>query len=574
MGRRKPQAGGAVNGACPLAGRGGGREDAGMTGDLLQALGGLGLFLLGMSWMTESLRGLSGPALRRALARFTRTPLGGAATGAAATAVLQSSSAVTVTAVGFVGAGLLTFPQALGVIFGANIGTTATGWIVALLGFKLQLGAAALPLVLAGALLRLYGGARAGLAGSAAAGFALLFIGIDAMQSGMAGLEAMLSPEDLPGDDLVGRLQLVGFGIALTVVTQSSSAGVATALAALGAGAISLPQAAAMVIGMDVGTTFTAALATLGRDVASRRTGLSHVVYNLLTGALAFALLDLFARLAAPMAAAGEAQVALVAFHTGFNVLGVALVLPVARPFARLVEWLIPDRGPRLTRRLSPALLAEPALAMDAAGDTLEAVATAQALWLAERLDPGPGPRPPADARALGEAIEELRGFVDGITPDAASDAVAPRLAAALHALDHLGRLHYRCAQLDGREGTLVGGPLAGGAPAADPRLRALARALAAAAREQAAGAEAPARAARLLALIHRRQEGFRTRALAQAAEGRLADAEALARLDAMRWLRRTAYHLHRIEHHLGAMRRGAAPASAGREAARDVLED
>ncbi|WP_245779245.1 Na/Pi cotransporter family protein [Albimonas pacifica] len=541
-----------------------------MTGDLLQALGGLGLFLLGMSWMTESLRALSGPALRGALARFTRTPLGGAATGAAATAVLQSSSAVTVTAVGFVGAGLLTFPQALGVIFGANVGTTATGWIVALLGFKMQLGAAALPLVLAGALLRLYGGARAAQAGSVAAGFALLFIGIDAMQAGMAGLEPLLSPADLPGDDLAGRLKLVAFGVALTVVTQSSSAGVATALAALGAGAISLEQAAAMVIGMDVGTTATAALATLGRDVASRRTGLSHVVFNLATGAMAFALLDLFARAAAPMAAAGEAQVALVAFHTGFNVLGVALVLPVAGPFARLVEWLIPDRGPRLTRRLSPALLAEPALAMDAAAGTLEAVAQAQSLWLAHRLDPQPGPRPPAEAAALGEAIAELRGFVDGIVPGAASASasVAPRLAAALHALDHLGRLHYRCAQLEGREGAQAG------ALSGDARLRTLARALAAAAREQAAGAGAPAGAARLLALIHRRQEGFRTRALTLAAEGRVADAAALAQLDALRWLRRTVYHLHRIEHHLGAMRAGAAPASAGREAARDVLED
>ena len=112
---------------------------------ILQALGGLGLFLLGMIIMTEGLRELAGDAIRSALMRFTSSPVSGAATGAISTAILQSSSATTVAAVGFVGAGLMTFGSSLGIIFGANVGTTITGWLVALFGFKLKLGAVMLP---------------------------------------------------------------------------------------------------------------------------------------------------------------------------------------------------------------------------------------------------------------------------------------------------------------------------------------------------------------------------------------------------------------------------------------------
>ena len=115
---------------------------------LFTFLGGLGLFLIGMQVLTDGLKSLAGEALRKLLVRFTQSPFSGAVTGAIATGILQSSSATTVAAVGFVGAGLLTFNQALGIIFGANIGTTMTGWIVALVGFKLDLGMVALPLLL------------------------------------------------------------------------------------------------------------------------------------------------------------------------------------------------------------------------------------------------------------------------------------------------------------------------------------------------------------------------------------------------------------------------------------------
>ncbi len=199
----------------------------------LALAGGLGLFLLGVILMTDGLKALAGDALHRALSRFTRSPSSGALTGAATTAILQSSSATTVAAVGFVGAGLLSYPQALGVIFGANLGTTVTGWMVALLGFKLELNTLLLPVILVGALSQLFGRGRWRAAGLALAGFGLIFVGIDAMQAAMSGLEGRVTPEHFPDNSWLGRLQLLAIGVLITLVTQSSSAGVATALTAL-----------------------------------------------------------------------------------------------------------------------------------------------------------------------------------------------------------------------------------------------------------------------------------------------------------------------------------------------------
>ena len=186
-----------------------------MTADILFVFGGLGLFLLGMVVLTEGLRQLAGSALRRLLSEFTKTPIRGVAAGAMSTAVIQSSSATTVTAVGFVGAGLLTFPHGLGIVLGANIGTTVTGWIVAIVGFKLHLGLIVLPLVLVGVLLRLFSNTRLRHIGWALAGFGLLFVGIDAMQQGMAQFEGTITPDDFPEDTLFGRLQLVLLGIVM-----------------------------------------------------------------------------------------------------------------------------------------------------------------------------------------------------------------------------------------------------------------------------------------------------------------------------------------------------------------------
>src|SRR6516162_2737533 len=154
----------------------------------ISVLGGVGLFLLGMTVMTGGLKALAGSALRTVLGRAAATPLRGSFWGALVTLLVQSSSATTMTTIGLVSAGLLTFPQGLGLVFGANVGTTGTGWLVALLGVRISLTTAALPIVFVGALLKLLGRGRLAGCGSAVAGFALILVGLTTLQQGMGGL--------------------------------------------------------------------------------------------------------------------------------------------------------------------------------------------------------------------------------------------------------------------------------------------------------------------------------------------------------------------------------------------------
>lgn len=538
-----------------------------MPAEILRAFGGLGLFLVGMHILTEGLRGLAGRTLRDALARFTRTPLSGAVSGAATTALIQSSSATTVTVVGFVGAGLMTFPQALGVIFGANVGTTATGWIIAILGFKVHLGEAVLPIVLVGALLRIFGSGRAGLLGMALVGFSLLFIGIDTMQAGMAAFQGAVTPADFPDNTLLGRVELVLIGAGIAAITQSSSAGVASALVALTVGTINFPQAAAMVIGMNVGTTSTAMLATLGGSTATRRTGWAHLIFNVSTAVIAFGLLGPLTSQIEVLGAKTDAQIALVCFHTAFNLLGTALFLPFTDAFARLITGMVREHGPLLTRRLERHVLRDADASSDAASATVAEIARAQLSFLARRLGrPQAHRSDAAEIRDIADALTAVRAFIAQIETGSADSTRARRIAAALHLLDHLGRLHFRCTQTEriailATEHRLV-------------RLRDVLRGLSAEAGHPAAGYVSETRLNRMRKLLRSLRKRYRESTIMLATATSTIDEAALDRLDAIRWLHRVCYHLWRIQHHMNRMREAGTPASARREAALDVLQD
>ncbi|MBK6629802.1 MAG: Na/Pi symporter [Betaproteobacteria bacterium] len=200
--------------------------------------GGVGLFLLGMGLMTDGLKLAAGPALQRILAHSTKTPLRGLASGVLVTAAVQSSSAVTVAIIGFVNAGLLNLSQSLWVLFGANVGTTMTGWLVALVGLKFNIEVLALPLIGFGMLLRLSGeGSRRGALGTALAGFGVLFLGIDMLKDTFAGLSTEFTfPEGAGVRDILVQV-LIGLG--LTVLMQSSSASLAIVLTAAQGGLLS-----------------------------------------------------------------------------------------------------------------------------------------------------------------------------------------------------------------------------------------------------------------------------------------------------------------------------------------------
>ncbi|WP_135448233.1 Na/Pi cotransporter family protein [Tabrizicola caldifontis] len=509
-----------------------------MTGGILGFLGGIGLFLFGMETMTAALRDLAGERLRRWLLRITRTPLRGVLTGAAITGLVQSSSAVTVMAIGFVGAGLLSFSQSLGILYGANIGTTATGWIVAMVGFKMKLGTLALPVLFLAALTGIFGEGRLARWGRMLAGLSLLFIGLDLMQASMAGMEGMITPDRLPDDGWGGRLVLVALGLGLTAIMQSSSAGVALTLVLLGSGAISFAQAATMVIGMNIGSTLTGVLASLGGGVEMRRTALANLLFNTGTALIAFPLLDMISPLLHATLIGHDDQTALVLFHTAFNLTGTLVFLPLTQHFAALMQRLVPDRPVTLAAALDPALLTDTGTALDAAARTAGAMAEAVGAALGAALAPPdrrdlrplaalPGQLDPA-RQALERWISQLR------IPADRPEAMA-RMAALMHLIDHLARLSARAREYE-RIAHL----------ADSPRLARPARAVAAALRKRMR----PGQAERLVERVQGFARQHRRGAMLREHAGIIDLPGVFRETDALRWLDRVADHAERIAHY------------------------
>lgn len=514
---------------------------------LIQTLGGLGLFLLGMIVMTDALKTLAGESIRTALMRFTKSPLTGATTGAMSTALLQSSSATTVAAVGFVGAGLMSFPAALGIVFGANLGTTITGWIVALVGFKLQLVSLMLPLILIGALARLFFRGRIASIGLAIAGFGLIFVGIDQMQLGMRGMQDMLSELHFPTDTYFDRFKLVLIGGIFTILTQSSSAGIAAVLTALFADALTLGQGLALVIGMDIGTTITAVIATLGGSVGTRRTGYSHFVYNLLTGVTAFLLLQpylTFWEAFAPGQITANTEFILVGFHSGFNLLGVVLVLPFTRQFAALMERIVPESGNIYTAALDKVLLNEPSVALRAVSASVIAEFTTLLTYTNSLLTKN-SIHMTVDLQELQNALDETHNYLDLIELGS-EDHNWHQLVAFFHVLDHLQRLHERCDEDAYRAET------ARSSEELFEECQQLGASLEAV--EQAVIERSWAKAARdaqgTSEKIRSSAEPFRDQVMHRVAAD-LNVAEATNLLEAIRWLRRVSYHVAQITFHL-----------------------
>lgn len=498
--------------------------------------------------MTDGLRSLAGNAMRSALMRFTRTPLSGAMTGAITTALLQSSSATTVATVGFVSAGLLQFDNALGIIFGANLGTTVTGWLVAILGFKLQLDTAVLPLIFIGVSLKLFAGGKYAKVGMAISGFGLIFVGISTLQVAMDEVQGIITPDKLPGDSWLGRLQLVSLGIAATIITQSSSAGVATTLSALYAGAINFAQAAALVIGMDVGTTVTAVIATFGGSADARRTGVSHVLYNVITGAIALTLIAPYVALWDRFASGQlvqNAEIGLVAFHTCFNLVGVILLLPFTRQFARLITKLVPNREPTFTDGLSEELLEQPDLALRAAQISIQSELIALLQHVEAILGHSNGQL--VELTALQIALDETHTYLDNIQLRRSHDNCLERLVAMMHALDHLQRVHERCEEDEDRAHTVQKTPDL----AVEYQVLTDSIADEIVALQKNRWDHAAQTAVIAAKQIHRKVQPYRDLTIAQMAKGDIDVVHGTARLEAIRWLRRVSKHIARITEHL-----------------------
>ena len=255
--------------------------------NFLELVGSLGLFLYGMKIMSEGLQKIAGEQLRGILAAMTRNRVMGVFTGILITALIQSSSATTVMVVSFVNAGLLNLAQSIGVIMGANVGTTVTAWMISLFGFgKFSISIVSIPLLGIGLPLIFSAKSKRKSLGEFIFGFAFLFLGLDLLKSSMPDLQN--NPEVLAfvsGFSDLGFLSTLIFlviGTVLTVIVQSSSATVAITLIMCSRGWIGFESAAAMIMGENIGTTITANLAALSANVSAKRAAFAHLIFNIL----------------------------------------------------------------------------------------------------------------------------------------------------------------------------------------------------------------------------------------------------------------------------------------------------
>ncbi|WP_072392518.1 Na/Pi symporter [Hyphomicrobium sp. CS1BSMeth3] len=537
-------------------------------------LGGVGLFLLGMTVMTDGLKAMAGSALRTVLGKAADTPLSGAFWGAIVTLLVQSSSAVTMTTIGLVSAGLLTFAQGLGLVFGANVGTTGTGWLVALIGVRVSLSTYALPMIFIGALAKLLAGGRIAAAGGALAGFALVLYGLTTLQQGMGGLAESLHPSDLPAvlgapgvgwlAGSVGLMTLIAVGLAMTAVMQSSTAAIAVTISAFYAGAVSLEQGAALIIGQNIGTATSSALAAIGASATAKRLALAYVLFKVIAALIAIIAFPFTAALMKALTSSVDGTTLLAAYHTAYNVVGVAVLLPATQWFTRVVERLLPSEQTALQRALDPSALASPVIAVETARRVVADVLTSTAASVSAALSSGTGAVAQNTTRAAA-VLEKVRDFLSELKEPPETDAERLRMASTLHALDHASRLVEVLAP-GGLPGRPAGAPhdlraaelcnkamratqVVGGSIISESALSARAAPISWSVSSEVAAALAEVEgAARALDAL---QRDHRAATLASVASGKRTAADALEQIETVRRLHQMAHHAWRSAAHL-----------------------
>jgi phosphate:Na+ symporter len=321
-----------------------------VIGIVFKLLGGLCLFLYGMKVMSDGVQHAAGDRMQRALNFMTKNRFIGVLTGVVVTALVQSSSAVSVMLVSFVNAGLLTLTQSIGVIMGANIGTTTTAWIVSFIGFEINISALALPAIGIGFIMGSAAWKHQDL-GRAFMGFGFLFLGLQFLTDALP----TVNPESLA---FIRRISNLGFlsvligagtGMVVTLLMHSSAATITLVITLAWGGVITFEIAAAMILGANIGTTIDAIMAAIGTKTAAKQTALVHVLFNVVGSLIAIIFFSPLIHLVDvlipgdPLGASIAAHLAM--FHTVFNILGTLLFLPFVHEFAAVVSFLIKDTG-------------------------------------------------------------------------------------------------------------------------------------------------------------------------------------------------------------------------------------
>jgi len=417
----------------------------GILGDLA---GGLGLFLLGMHLMTTGMKQAAGQKLKKTLEAATRSPGRGLLSGIFITALVQSSSAVTVATIGFVNAGLLRLRQSINVIYGCNIGTTMTGWLVALIGFKIKISAFALPLVALGMLLKLAGNERKiSHLGMALAGFGLFFIGLDFLKTAFEGLDDQLPLTEIQQTP-IGLILFVLAGFLLTFLMQSSSAAMAVTLSLTAAGSIPLAAAGALVIGANLGTTSTAVLSVIGATSNAKRIAAAHVIFNLITGTVGVLLLILTASLINEDSINYDYVTLLALFHTIFNVVGVIIMWPMTERLETFLNKRFRSQEEDLSRTqyLDKTLLSTPSLAIEAMTNELVRVSKISSAMARAAIsaDTQETPR----LQAMMDSIHKLNGKIGKFNQNIARENLTEEISVILPTALRITRYYSEIARL------------------------------------------------------------------------------------------------------------------------------
>lgn len=329
--------------------------------DILSLIGALGFFIYGMKVMSEGIQKAAGNSMRKILSTMTKNRYLGVATGFIVTCLVQSSSASTVMAVSFVNAGLLSLVESAGIMLGANIGTTITGWLVAVLGFKVKIAAMALPLLAFGVPMLFSKRSKLKYLGEFIIGFAMLFWGLAELKGAVPDIKN--NPEilnflgDYAESGFLSNLFFIFVGTALTIVVQSSSASMALTQTLCFSGVIPFEVAAAMILGENIGTTITAELASLPANVHAKRAARIHSMFNIIGVSWAVLLISFTPVLegvrfiatellgsADPYTADG-APMGLAIFHTSFNFINVAIMIGFVPLLVRLATRSVTSKG-------------------------------------------------------------------------------------------------------------------------------------------------------------------------------------------------------------------------------------
>ena len=331
---------------------------------IFKLFAGIGLFLFAMYLLEESLKNLSGRNFKLFLQRTTKNRIGAVAGGAVVTGVLQSSSMVSLMVLAFVGAGVFTMKNAMAIILGANLGTTLDSWLVATLGFKVDIEVAAYPAVFVGGLLLILFGNRKTMQYIAyfLFGFGLLFIGLSFMKMAMEG---QVKAFDFSRYAEMSTVVFLIIGFIITSLVQSSSVTMALTLSALHAGAITFPAAAAIVLGSETGTTIKILLGSLGGNASKKRVALGNLFFNIFLTVLAFALLKPILLMITDGFGIIDPLIGLVTFSTLINLVSIIIFLPFLEPFAKFLERFFKDTDGSAAAFIGNADTNEPETALD-----------------------------------------------------------------------------------------------------------------------------------------------------------------------------------------------------------------